>query len=299
MPKLPKPIKVVWSWAAEIVSDFFNDGALALSAAISFYTMFSLAPLLIVVIAISGAVFGAEAARGEIVGQFSGLIGQKGAEGIETVIQNASQQQAGVLATIIGIVTVVLGATGVFGQLKTALNTVWEVQTKPGGGIVGLIRNRILSFAMVLCIAFLLLTSLAISAGLAAAGKWLGGYLPVPESVLHTINFAISLGALTVLFAAMFKFLPDAIIPWRNVWMGAAATAGLFTLGKFLIGLYLGKASIVSVYGAAGSLVLVLLWVYYSALIFLFGAEFTQVYASRHGSRIRPNKYAVSTQNRQ
>lgn len=246
-----------------------------------------------VVIAIAGAVWGPEAARGEIVAQFGSLMGDDAANTIEQVIQRASEQpKRGTLATIFGIVVLLTGAIGVFGQIKSALNIIWEVEARPGRGIWGFVRDRVLSFAMVLSIAFLLLISLAVSATLSAAGGWISRSVELPAAVMWTLNTVLSVGIITLLFAAMYKVLPDVKVAWRELWIGALSTAALFNIGKYLIGLYLGKSSTVSVYGAAGSLVLILLWVYYSTIIFLFGAEFTQVYARWRGSEIEPSANA-------
>ena len=211
------------------------------------------------------------------------------------MIQRANQPTTGIVATVVATATLLLGASGVFGQLQDSLNTIWGVQPKEGRGIWGLIKDRFISFAALLGTGFLLLVSLVLSAGLAAFGKWFGGWLPAPEVVLQVLEFLISFAVITGLFAMIFKILPDAQVAWRDVWVGAALTALLFTVGKFAIGLYLGKSDVGSAYGAAGSLVILLVWVYYSAQILLFGAEFTQVYANAVGSRIVPSKDAVVT----
>ena len=295
--RLPRPVNVIWEWVRDSAKDFLADGALGQAATIAFYSLLSMAPLLVVVIAIAGAVWGPEAARGEIVTQFGSLMGDDAAKAIEEIIQRASSQpKRGVVATLIGIGVLLLGAIGVFGQIKTALNTIWEVEPKPGRGVWGLIRDRLLSFAMVICIAFLLLISLAVSAMLSAAGGWISSMIELPAALMWVINTVVSIGVITLLFAAMYKVLPDVQVAWRDLWIGAVATAILFNLGKYLIGLYLGKSSTVSVYGAAGSLVLILLWVYYSSIIFLFGAEFTQVFAKSRGSEITPSRHAQWTE---
>jgi membrane protein len=277
----------------EAASKWSADRAPRLGAALAYYTVFSLAPLLVIVIAIAGFVFGQEAAQGYIVQQIGALVGERSARAIQDMVENARQPTTGILATIIAVVTLLLGASGVFGQLQDALNTIWEVKAKPGRGFMGLLRDRFLSFVAVLGTGFLLLVSLVLSAALAALGKVLSGMLPAPESVLQGLNFIVSIAVITVMFGMIFKFLPDATIRWNDVWIGAAVTALLFTLGKFAIGLYLGKSNVASVYGAAGSLVILLVWVYYSSQILLFGAEFTAVYANRYGSRIRPTENAV------
>jgi membrane protein len=226
------------------------------------------------------------------VEQVGGLVGSEGAGLIETMIQSAQQPGTGMVATILGVIGLLLGALGAFGQLQDALNTIWEVKPKPGGGVLAILRDRLLSLGMVLVVGFLLLVSLVVSAGLAAVGNFMAGLLPDSELLLQVLNFVLSFAVITVLFALMFKYLPDAKIAWGDVWIGAAITALLFTIGKVLIGLYLGNASVTSSYGAAGSLAVLLLWMYYSAQIFFLGAEFTQVYANRFGSRVVPAENA-------
>ncbi|MFN8473225.1 MAG: YihY/virulence factor BrkB family protein [Anaerolineae bacterium] len=275
-------------------SQFNEDKAPRLGASLAYYTVFSLAPLLVIAIGIAGLVFGAEAARGQIMNSIGGLVGDQGAQGIQAMVQGASQQRTGgIVATIIGIVALLFGASGVFGALQDSLNTMWEVQPKPGRGIMGLIKSRFFSFTMVLGTGFLLLVSLIVSTGLSAFGAWLGNAMPGGEGLWQVINFIFSLAVITVIFALVFKYIPEAKIAWRDVWIGAFITALLFTIGKFVIGLYLGHSAFSSSYGAAGSLLVLLLWVYYSAQILFFGAEFTQVYANTYGSRMTPKPGAV------
>ncbi len=281
-------IQDIWELLKATFSEWSEDKASRLAAALAYYTVFSLAPLLIIAIAVAGMVFGQEAARGEIVAQIESVVGQQGAEAIQTMIANAGQStDGGIIATVIGLATLIFAATGAFAQLQDALNTVWEVSPETGSGVLGMIRTRFLSFTMILGIGFLLLVSLVISAALSAIGGFFGNLLPGYDILWQGVNFLISFGVTTLLFAMIFKVLPDVDIAWSDVWVGALVTALLFTLGKFLIGLYLGRSSVSSTYGAAGSFVVVLLWVYYSAQILLLGAEFTQVYANRYGSRIR------------
>lgn len=282
----------LWGMIKQSVSDWVDDKAMQLGAALAFYSLLSIAPLLIITIAVAGLVFGQEAAQGQLVGQMRSMVGTEGAEAIETMLANARRPGAGIVATILGVATLLFGASGVFGQLQTSLNTIWEVQPKPGGGFWGFIRTRFLSFAMVLGIGFLLLVSLVLSALLSALGDLMGGLLPGWQIAAQVLNLAVSFGVITLLFAMIFKILPDVKIAWRDVWIGAALTALLFTLGKYLIGLYLAQASPGSTYGAAGSLVVLILWIYYSSLILFFGAEFTQVYAKAHGSQIEPARNA-------
>lgn len=265
-----------------------DDDVTSLSAAIAYYTVFSLPPLLVVVVAVAGAVFGAAAVQQVIVEQVGGAIGPGAADEVRTMIEQRQGSLAGGLgAKIAGIAALLFGATGAFGQLQKALNRAWEVEDAPGGGIAGILIKRLLSFGMILTIAFLLLVSLALSAALSAVGSAaadaLGG---IPPWVLQLLNQAVSIAVVTALFALMFRVLPDAEVAWRDVWVGALVTALLFTLGKFLIGLYLGQANPGSAFGAAGSLALILVWIYYSSLIVLVGAEFTQVWARSHGHGI-------------
>jgi membrane protein len=269
-------------------TEWNEDKAPRLGAALAYYTVFSLAPLLIIAIAVVGLVFGQQQAQDEIVGQIQGLVGPEGADLIGTMIENSRKPTTNVIATVLGLLTLLLGALGVFGQLQESLNTIWEVKPKPGRGLVGMVKDRIFSLTLVLGVGFLLLVSLVISAGLSAFGNFLGRMLPEANLILNLLNLVIPFVIITLLFALTFKFVPDAKIAWKDVWLGAALTALLFTVGKFLIGLYLGNASVGSTYGAAGSLVVILVWVYYSAQILFFGAEFTQVYANTFGSRVRP-----------
>jgi membrane protein len=277
----------------ETFSEWSEDKVPRLGAALAYYAVFSLAPLLVIAIAVASLVFDqAEVQRG-VVEQVGGLVGSEGAGLVETMIQNAQRPGTGLLATILGVGGLLLGALGAFGQLQDALNTIWEVKPKPGGGVLAILRDRLLSLSMVLVVGFLLLVSLVVSAGLSAVGNFVAGLLPESELLLQVLNFVLSFVVITVLFALMFKYMPDAKIAWGDVWIGAAITALLFTIGKVLIGLYLGNASVTSSYGAAGSLAVLLLWMYYSAQIFFLGAEFTQVYANRFGSRVVPAENAV------
>ena len=279
---------MMWRLMKDAASDWSRDRAPRLGAALAYYTVFSLVPFLVVVIAVIGLVFGEVAAQSAILSQIAELVGEQTAAAIKDMIQRANQPSTGLFATAVAVATLLIGASGVFGQLQDALNTVWGVEPKEGRGVWGFIKDRFLSFVAVLGTGFLLLVSLILSSALAAFGKWFGGLLPLPEAVLQLMNFALSFLVVTGLFALIFKVLPDAKVAWRDVWIGAALTSALFTIGKFALGVYLGKSNVASAYGAAGSLVLVLLWVYYSAQILLYGAEFTQVYANRIGERIVP-----------
>jgi membrane protein len=222
-------------------------------------------------------------------------LGEASGTAMQDMVQNANAKPAtGVVATLIGVVTLLFGASGVFGQLQTSLNAIWDVQPKPGRGVLGIIQDRILSFGFILVIGFLLLVSLLLTAAIALVGEWFGGIGPGMETFAQILNFVISLGLITVLFAMIFKFLPEAKIAWHDVWIGAFITAMLFTVGKLALGLYIGKSGVGTSYGAAGSLIVLLLWVYYSSQILFFGAEFTQVYANRFGSHVTPADNAVA-----
>lgn len=285
--------KVLFSLLQETFQEWQDDKSSRLAAALAYYTVFSLAPLLIIAIAIAGAIFGEEAAKGELVGQIQGLVGDSGAEVIQGAINNANKPDTGNIASIISIIVLLFGASGVFAQLQDALNTVWEVEVDPRLGIWGFIRKRILSFGAVLGIGFLLLVSLIVSATLSGLSNYMSDLIPGIDLLWRLLNLVISFIVITFLFALMYKYLPDVKIKWSDVWIGAAITSVLFAIGKYALGLYLGRASFGSTYGAAGSLVVLLAWIYYAAQILFFGAEFTQVYARRYGSQIVPDEHAI------
>jgi len=280
---------------AETYSEWSADNALRLSAALSYYALFSLAPLFIIIISIAGLVFGEKAARGEIASQINSLAGKEAADAIQSVVQSTGKKSASVAATIVGVVILLFGASGVFGELKADLNIIWGVTLKPGRVWTGMIRERFLSFALVLGVGFLILVSLVMTAVIAAVSTYMSGRLPLPGFVWHAADLLVSFAIITVLFAMIFKILPNVTIGWDDVAIGALGTAFLFTIGKFLIGIYLGKSSITSYYGAAGSAVIILLWIYYSTCILFFGAEFTKVFARTYGSGIVPDKRAVAS----
>jgi membrane protein len=286
-------VGAVWSVIKETASDWKEDNASGLAAALAYYTLLSIAPMVVLAVAIAGLAFGEEAARGQISEQIGAVVGPQAGESIQSIAQNAQAPSAGVLSSIIGVIVLLFGASGVFGELQTSLNTIWEVEPKPGRGIVGVIKDRFFSFTMVIGVGFLLLVSLVLSAAIAGVGTFLESSLPGGEALWMVLNIAISLGIITLLFALVFKVIPDAKISWRDVWVGAFVTAVLFTIGKLLIGLYLGKSTLTSSYGAAGSLVALVVWVYYASQVVFLGAEFTQVYARRFGSHIEPSKNAV------
>ena len=272
----------------QAASEWIDRDVSRLGAALAFYTLFAIAPLFVIVLAMAGLWFGEEAARRELFSQVSGLVGSEGGEAIQALVSAAHKPKTGAWATVIAVATLFVGATGVFVELQDALNSVWGVRRKPGRGLRNFIKDRLLSFALIVGIGFLLLVSLVLSAGLSALGKFMVELLPAQEAIWQWINFVVSFGIITLLFAMIFKVLPDVKIAWRDVWTGALLTALLFNLGKYLLGLYLGRSSVTSAYGAAGSLVVVLLWVYYSAQILFFGAKFTQIYSNRHGAYIEP-----------
>lgn len=273
-----------WSLVKASVSSWVDDYAPSMGAALAYYTVFSIAPLLLIVISVAGLVFGEEAARGEIMGQLGGLMGADAAATVEQLLVSVSKPAQGVVATAIGLVVMLLGATTVFGELQSALDRIWRAPARESPGPWNLVRTRLLSFGMVLAVGFLLIVSLIVSAALAALGRWWGPLFGSWEVLLQALNFAVSFGLITVIFALIYKIIPRVDIEWRDVWVGAAATSLLFSIGKLLIGLYIGKSGVASSFGAAGSLVVILLWVYYSAQIFLMGAEFTWIYAHRFGS---------------
>ncbi|MBX7116286.1 MAG: YihY/virulence factor BrkB family protein, partial [Myxococcaceae bacterium] len=277
-------IQSFWKMLKATVTEWVDDKAPTYAASLAYYTAFSIAPTLVIVVAIAGSIFGTDAARSEIEAQIRGPVGEQGARALAEMVAHASKWESGTLATLIGVVVLVFGATGVFAELQTALNAIWNATPPKINGVWAFFRTRFLSFAMVLGIGFLLLVSLVLSAGLAAFGRWAGAYAGAWMSVWQTVNLLMGFGVTTVLIAMIYKILPDVQVRWRDVWLGAVVTTLLFNVGKLAIGVYLGKTALVSSYGAAGSLAALLVWVYYSAMILLFGAEFTQIYAREHGS---------------
>lgn len=275
------------------IREWQEDKASRLAAALSYYTIFSLPPLLILALAIAGQFFDQQAAQDRLIGQVTQLVGETGADGISMMLENASDPQRGLVAGLISIVALLFGASGAFGQLQDAMNTIWEVQPRPGRGIMGTIKDRFFSFTIVLTVGFLLLVSLLLSTALAALGEFFEGLAPGAVILAATINFVVSFAVTTLLFALIFKVIPDVTIRWKDVWLGATVTAALFAVGKWAIGLYLGQSATASTYGAAGSMIVILVWVYYAAQIVFFGAEFTQVYANKYGSRIVADEGAI------
>lgn len=278
-------MKEVWVLIKSAFSSWSNDYAQSMGAALAYYTMFSIAPLLLIVISISGIIFGQEAARGEIIGQLNNLMGEQGALAVQTLLESTRQPTEGITATTIGIVLLLVGATTVFGELQDSLDRIWKAPARVNSGIWNLVRARLLSFGMIMGIGFLLMVSLVFSAGLSAINKWWSPVFTEWVAIAGIFNFLFSFLLTTGMFAMIYKIMPRASIRWSEVWIGAAITAVLFTIGKWLIGIYIGRSAITSGYGAAGSILALLIWVYYSAQIFLIGAEFTWAYSHTFGSR--------------
>ena len=276
----------IWSLIRNSVTAWIDDYAPSMGAALAYYTLFSLAPLLLIVIAVAGFIFGQDAVRGEIVAQLGDLIGRDSATAVQGMLKSAAEPKEAMLSSLVGAVLLIVGATTVFAELQSALDRIWRVPAdRKSGGLWGLLRSRMLSFGLILGLGFMLLVSLVIGAALTAFGHWYGDLFRGWGVVLYFVNTIVSLAMTTILFAMIYKFMPRARIAWGDVWIGAVVTALMFEAGKFLIGLYLGEAGVSSGFGAAGSLVVLVVWVYYSAQIFLLGAEFTWVYARAHGSQ--------------
>jgi membrane protein len=291
--KLSRSIRNAGSLLKETALSWAGNKTPRLGAALAYYTVFAITPLFLVALTIAGLCFGEEAARRELFGQISALVGPEGGEAIQSIIAAAAKKPGtGFLAGALAVITLFVGASGVFIELQDALNTIWNVKRKPGRGWRRFIMDRLLSFGMIVGVGFLLLVSLILSAGVTALGKYLSDAFPAEGLFWQVSNFMLSLAMITCLFAMILKILPDVRIAWRDVWLGAFLTAWLFNLGKFLLGFYLARSTVASAYGAAGSLVIVLIWVYYSTQILFFGAEFTRVYAERYGSRLTPVKGA-------
>jgi membrane protein len=285
--------KTAYELVRDSASAWSEDKAPRLGAALAYYSIFSLAPLLIIAIAIAGFAFGTDAAERQVVTTLDGLLGKDGAEAVHELLKNAHRPGQGILATVIGVGTLMFGASGLFGQLKDALNTVWGVTPRPGMSIWGTVRERFFSITMVLGTGFLLLVSLLLSAAITALSTWFSYLLPGMDWVWQAVNVVLGFALTAGIFAALFRLLPDARVAWKDVWVGAAITSVLFAVGRFVLGYYLASSSVAGPFGAAGSLVIVLLWVYYTAQIMLFGAEFTKVYANRCGEPIQPDANAV------
>ena len=277
-------LKLLWKLLVETYNQFIDDKGFKMAAALSYYAAFSLGPLLMIVISIAGIFFGEEAARGEISRQITYLVGPDSAEMIESIIKGASNKTTGIIAGIVSIIILVLGSIGVFLELQESLNIIWGVELKPGRGVWGFIKNRLVSFSMVIATGFLMMVSLLINAIIYLLYNFLNEYLDHILPASEAINIITSFVIITLLFAMIFKYLPDVIISWKYVWFGAIITSLLFAVGKYFIGLYLGNSAYSSTYGAAASLVIMFIWIYYSGIILFFGAEFTQVYRNRFAS---------------
>ncbi len=276
----------IWKLIKTAAQSWSDDYAPSMGAALSYYTLFSIAPLLLIVISIAGLVFGQDAARGEIFGQLNGFMGSEAAAAIQGLLESVNKPAQGAFATIIGVILVLIGATSVFGELQDAMDRIWRAPARhQTSGIWGLLRARLLSFGMILSVGFLLMVSLVMEAMLSALSRWWSPLFTGWETMAQVINTVASFGLTMLAFAMIYKIMPRVKIDWRDVWIGAGVTAFLFTAGKFLIGFYIGRSGVVSGFGAASSIVIVLIWVYYSAQIFLVGAEFTWVYAHTFGSR--------------
>ncbi len=272
---------------------WWDDDCTRLGASLSFYTLFAIAPVLLVATAIAGFVFGAEAVRGEVVGQLEHLVGREGALTVQSLLEAAARRPAGLFNSFVGGIMFLVAATGAFLELQVALNTIWRVKPRPEGHLYAFVMDRVRSFGLVVAIGFLLLVSLAVTAALASLNAWLFNLSPTNAVLWTTVNTLVSTVVTTGLFALLFRFLPDVRLRWRDVTTGAVVTAVLFTVGQQFIGLYLGQSAIAASYGAAGSMMILLLWVYYSCQILLFGAEFTRVWSARHGAKVKPEEFAV------
>lgn len=287
-------VKAGWELLKLTFAEWTNDDAFELSAALAFYTIFSIAPVLLIAVGVASFFFAPGTAADRIVGEMGTMIGTQGANAVKQVIESSRGFGKGVWAVSVGIITLITGATAVFGELQSALNRMWDVQAKPDRGVIlSFIVDRLRSFAIAVCVGFLLLVSLVVSAAISGLQDYLDQWLPGIPWVWQTANSVSSFLVIGVLFALIYKFLPDVVIAWKDVWIGAAVTALLFSGGKYAIGIYLGRTATTSAFGAAGSLVVLLFWVYYSALISFLGAEFTQVYARRYGPGIQPKRHAV------
>ena len=276
---------VLWSVVRDTVSEWIRHNASSLGAALSFYTLFSIAPILVIAMAVAGSIFGPHVAEAHVLDQMRDLLGEAGAAAVQSLLSSAHQSGLKGMAAAIGVITLLVGATSVFGELQNTLDYIWKSPQTDGVAWWRILRSRILSIGLILGVGFLLMVSLIISASLAALGAWFGTLMLQWSVILPAIDLVLSLGLSTVLFAMIYKYVPREEIAWGDVWIGGLVTACLFSVGKLLIGLYLGRSSLSSAYGAAGSVMVLLLWIYYSAQIFLLGAEFTHLFTYRLGSR--------------
>jgi membrane protein len=286
-------VRDIGSLLKATVVEWNDDNAARVAASLAFYTLLSMAPLVILSIAIAGVALGEDSARDQILHQIGSFIGPQAAGALDAVVESASKSQSGTLSTIIGLIVLLVGASGVFGELQYALDTIWGVKPKPQRGVMGIIKDRLFSFSLVIGVAFVMMVSLVISAVLSGVGAFMADALPGGAVLWQAVNLAVSLGVITVLFALIYKVVPDVEIRWRDVWVGSFVTAALFNVGKYALGFYLGRSTVASSYGAAGSVVALVIWVYYSSQLVFLGAEFTQVFARRFGQQIRPSKNAM------
>ena len=292
--QIQKILKDFYYVFKDTVSEFIEDNGIKLSASLSYYTIFSLPPLLIIIISLSGIFFGQEAVRGEIFGQINGLVGNDAALQIQETIKNVKLSNTGNFATAIGVIILIIGASGVFAEIQDSINYIWGIKAKPKRGLIKFLKNRLMSFSMIGSVGFLLMVGLIVNSLMDILNSRLAKYFPIDTIYLfYFTNLVILFLIITLLFTFIFKTLPDGKIAWKDSIIGASFTSVLFMIGKFAIGFYLGRSATASVYGAAGSVILILIWVYYSAIILYFGAEFTKVYAIRHGKKIIPNEYSV------
>jgi membrane protein len=292
-----KTLKEFGALIKDAGENWWDHKAFKLAASLSYYTIFSLAPVLVLVVAVAGLVLGREATEGRITDEMQGMLGHDAAQLLQTMLAASSSKKSSIIATVVGAVVLIIGATSVMMELQDSLNTIWKVIPKAITGLVGnvksVVKDRLLSLGIVLSFGFVLLVSLGMSAALTAVGLWVNGFMPAWVVVGQTLSQLISFASITLFIALLFKFLPAARIAWRDVWFGSALSSALFHAGKYLIGLYIGKASVASTFGATGSLAALLVWVYYSSLIMLFGAEFTRAYATRFGSGVQPDADAI------
>jgi membrane protein len=284
--------RALWSILKRAFAGWWGDNVPRLGASLAYYTLFALAPILVIAIGVAGLVFGRDAVRGEIVGQIQGLVGRQGAEAVQAMLEGVARPAPSIVATVIGSITAFLGATGAFIELQTALNAIWRVKPKPGVSVRAFLLERLISFGLVVGVGFLLLVSLLVSAALAGLNRYLGAAYPALTALWQATNVLVSLGVITLLFAMIYKVLPDVELRWRDVWVGSLVTAGFFSIGKQLIGLYLGTSTVASSYGAAGSVVVLLVWVYYTSQVVLLGAEFTRYYVEYYRGKPPPEKHA-------
>ena len=295
--RIVERLKNFWALLKDTFSQWSDREPFNNSIIIAYYTIFSLPGLLVIIINVAGYFYDKKEVTTRITGQIESVVGGDTAEDVQSIVDKASETKGTVISSVLGVATLLFGATGVFYQLQQILNKMWEVKPKPKQKFLKLIRDRIFSFGLILVVGFLLLVSLVVSAALGAVSEWASGYIPESLQIIFgVLDFLVSLSVVTLLFASIYKFLPDAKISWRDVWIGAAMTSVLFVIAKFGLGLYFGKSDPGSTYGAAGSIILIMLWVSYAGLILLFGAEFTQVFANRYGKKVQPTEAAVSTE---